>query len=303
MARKKKTTRNKKQKRRFDELSPKEQEIVRKKREEKRKQEAERQKEIQRKEILKKRKKIRRKKRIKRLFAPKRIALFLLAAALISGLVFLLRSPMFNIKNIEVQGQHIASKESIIEKSKLQTGKNMFSFNSSSSQGSIEEIIFVKKARITRKYPDTIIINIEERTPAYILESDKNYYDIDSDGVVLLKSDTILRYDVPLVSGINLKKVKVGNHIYEGKDIKLQTINNVFDWLLENELMSEVSQFYAHKNGNYYLYLKKGSILEFSNYNAFKSHSDFIKYFFKNEDAKVKVELIEDINPIYKKVK
>lgn len=229
--------------------------------------------------------------------------MFLLLVVIV-GLVFFLRTDTFNIEDISVTGNTMVSSQEIVARSGIKKSKNIFSFNASKSQKNIEEIAMVKKAHIIRRYPSSVEIKIEERTAWYVLDSEKTYFDIDKDGKVLSKSSSLMRYDCPYVNGINVKnKVKVGENLYDRDNAKLRTIKEVFDMLNENDLKAEVSQLHVSKKGRYYIYLKKGNIIEFHNYSGFKAHSSFIKYFISNEDRKVKVELIDGINPIYSKIK
>ena len=243
-----------------------------------------------------------RRKRRSRFFNSKSLLIIFVLLIVVIGAIFVTTSDLFNIESIEVENNQIATKEEIIARSGILEGENIYSFSASKAEEAIEQIIVVKKANIHRKYPNTIVIDIEEKSPFFILQQSKTYYDVDEDGKVISSSNTLVRYDVPIVTGIEVKDIEEGTNLFEMDDMKIQTLKQVFEFLKENELLKNVSQFYVNKDGEYNLYFTNGSVIQFASYTAFSYHEDFIKYFIQNMDMKQKVELIEGVNPIYSKI-
>ena len=243
-----------------------------------------------------------RRKRRSRFFNSKSLLIIFVLLIVVIGAIFVTTSDLFNIESIEVENNQIATKEEIIARSGILEGENIYSFSASKAEEAIEQIIVVKKANIHRKYPNTIVIDIEEKSPFFILQQSKTYYDVDEDGKVISSSNTLVRYDVPIVTGIEVKDIEEGTNLFEMDDMKIQTLKQVFEFLKENELLKNVSQFYVNKDGEYNLYFANGSVIQFASYTAFSYHEDFIKYFIQNMDMKQKVELIEGVNPIYSKI-
>ena len=60
---------------------------------------------------------------------------------------------------------------------------------------------WVKDARVSRRLPDTLVIDIVEREPAALWQNDKNLSLIDADGVVLDKVKVTEMPDLPLLVG------------------------------------------------------------------------------------------------------
>ncbi|MCO8193160.1 cell division protein FtsQ/DivIB [Anaerofustis sp. NSJ-163] len=243
-----------------------------------------------------------RRKRRSRFFNSKSLLIIFVLLIVVTGAIFITTSDLFNIESIEVENNQIATKEEIIARSGILEGENIYSFSASKAEEAIEQITVVKKANIHRKYPNTIVIDIEERSPFFILQQSKTYYDVDEDGKVISSSNTLVRYDVPIVTGIEVKDIEEGTNLFDMDDVKIQTLKQVFEFLKENDLLKNVSQFYVNKDGEYNLYFTNGSVLQFANYTAFSYHEDFVKYFIQNMDMKQKVELIEGVNPIYSKI-
>lgn len=243
----------------------------------------------------------RRKKR-RRFFNPKSLLIIFIFIIIIVGALFVTSSDIFNIENVEVENNQISNKQEIIARSGIIEGENIYSFSAGKAEDEIERITIVKKAKIHRKFPSTVVIEIEERSPYFILQEEKTFYDVDDEGKVISSSDTLTRYDVPIVTGIKVKDLEEGKKLFDLNDVQVQTLKQVFEFLKENEMLKKVSQFYVDGSGKYNLYFENGSVLQFSNFSAFSYHKSFVLYFIKNMDMKQKVELIQGVNPIYSKI-
>ena len=109
----------------------------------------------------------RRKRRKKRLITSILIMLITIIV------LYLLNSPTFKIKNIEVMGNSQVDKQKIIEQSGIKIGNSIFS--------NINIISIV-----TKKMPDTIEINVKERIAEFQIITDNGYYIyIDEQGYIV----------------------------------------------------------------------------------------------------------------------
>lgn len=245
----------------------------------------------------------RKKRRRRRLLNPKRLATVFLLLIFVIGMVFFVRTDFFNVTNIEVVGSSVTPKEEIIARSRIEKGVNIFAFSAGDVQKELEKITMVKSANVIRRFPSTVEIKIEERTGAFVIEHKGSYYEVDEDGVIILKANTLNSYDNILLTGFPFKNVKIGENVFTQNNLKITTLNKVMEYIKENGYIDDISQFYLSKSGVYYLYLSKGSILEFKKFSDFSYHKKFINYFIENVDKKIKVELIDGVNPIYSKIK
>lgn len=90
-----------------------------------------------------------------------RFLLFLFILSMI--LLFMFRSPIFNIKAYFVQGNYNLTEEDIIMKSGINLGDNIFKIDKSLALENISTLSYIKNIQIKRKLPSTIEFNIEER--------------------------------------------------------------------------------------------------------------------------------------------
>lgn len=210
--------------------------------------------------------------------------------------------PMFNIKTIEVKNNEVAIKNDIITRSGIFVGDNIMSFSKRKASNAIEEIPVVKKASIHRKYPATVVINITEEESFFILGIEDNYYEVERNGKIISQDKSLTRFDVPLVDGIPIENVKVKDNVFKMKEPKMETVRNVLEFLKEEDLLDDLSQYHVSKEGKNYLYFENGSMIKFVKYEGFNEHKDFVKYFLKDMNKKQKVELVEGVDPIYSKM-
>ncbi len=107
----------------------------------------------------------------------------------------------FQIKIIDIIGR-TKTPLAVLQRAMIfQKGDHIFNQDMILAKDRIEQIDWVKSAMITRTFPDTLTITLEERTPIALWKQHKTYYLVDADGVVI-KSNQIEQYaNLPLVSG------------------------------------------------------------------------------------------------------
>lgn len=88
----------------------------------------------------------------------------------------------FRVAEIRIEGNEKYSEEQIIEKVPIEKGVNLFSFDTDEIAASLRKALpFLGKAEVTRKWPSTVTVTVEERdvnmvmavgTDAYLLSGD-----------------------------------------------------------------------------------------------------------------------------------
>lgn len=106
------------------------------------------------------------------------VRLFFLILFVYCAFLFI-ESDFFIVKNIQIDGNYNLVKDDIVKKLDNIKGDSLFYINASRLEGIIEDDIRVESAKISRKFPDTIKIKIEERKPIAIVYSNGNYFYVD----------------------------------------------------------------------------------------------------------------------------
>ncbi|WP_461615341.1 cell division protein FtsQ/DivIB [Clostridium sp. Marseille-QA1073] len=100
-----------------------------------------------------------------------------------------LKLSYFNIASITVKGNENLTKEEIIEKSNIKVGENIFTVKTNKAISSVKENPYVITSHIKRKFPNEIIITVEERKAAFYSKLNDEFYIIDNEGIILDKED------------------------------------------------------------------------------------------------------------------
>lgn len=194
----------------------------------------------------------RKKKKIKRII--KWTTIFLL---IIGGIVFALVSPIFNIKEIEVNNNNQIASETIVSLSQLQVGQNLFRFNKNKVEKEIKTNPYVESVNIKRKLPNKIEITVEERNRNYNVEFLNGYAYINNQGYILEISEQKL--DLPVIQGIltDAEQIVAGNRLNTEDLEKLETVIQIMNICRNYELDQKVSTIDITDKNDYIIYMEE----------------------------------------------
>lgn len=181
--------------------------------------------------------KVYKKRRRRRKF---RALLFLIFASIILMLAFALYSPVFNIREIEVQGQSKFTREQIINLSNIQIGQNIFKINSGQAVRSIQMQAYIESVRIHRKLPNQIVIMVVERKPIGIVNYLGSYILIDKKGYVLETVKKPEDKSLIEIKGIDIKKFTLGKLLKEEGSENLNAALNILTLIPKNDLLLKI---------------------------------------------------------------
>jgi len=159
-------------------------------------------------EIMKKLSRVERKIRRRRLF----FRFLLLISFILLLFIFALNSNFFLISNIEVLGNNKISKDVAISASSINLGENIFKISTRTGEKNLTKLPYVKEAKVKRKFPKGIIIDIIERKAILQIKEISSIRLIDIDGYILDIVDTEDE-KLPLLVGLNVEDKKPGDNI------------------------------------------------------------------------------------------
>jgi cell division septal protein FtsQ len=107
----------------------------------------------------------------------------------------------FNIERIEVRGNVYTSQAEITEAMAVVEGEGLFSTAIGEVTRRVERLPWVRHAGVFRRLPDTLILEVREWKPQYIIDLDKLYYMTAEGHVVDAPLDSGL--DLPVINGIS----------------------------------------------------------------------------------------------------
>ena len=186
------------------------------------------------------------------------LKIFLLLAAIITTVILLLTSSIFNIYNIEIEGNSIIKEDTVISLSNISIDQNIFSISKKQVRNNIKQNAYVESVKITRKLPNKIEITIDERKPTFILEYINSFVYLNNQGYILEISKEKL--DLPIIIGISTSE----EDIYEGNRLniedleKLDTTIKIIETYKNNEIDSSIDKIDISNKINYKLILESG---------------------------------------------
>lgn len=140
---------------------------------------------------------LRRKMRRRR--QARRIAIALAALAVLATLTWLLfGSAVFAIKEVRVEGQQILTADQIVQHAQVPMGAPLARAPLKAVAGRVEQLPAVADAKATRKWPNTVHIQVVERAVRFQIQDAGGFHWVDDEGRVFNVSPDA--QPVPLVS-------------------------------------------------------------------------------------------------------
>ncbi len=130
----------------------------------------------------------------------------------------------FTVDLIEVRGNSYFTADEVINMAHAAPGKNLiYHPNKKSIVGYLEENPYIKKAKVSRQFPSTLVITVEERTQLGAIKYDKEYLILDDEGMLLRRTET--KPKITLIEGVVVKKMTVGEKLgVEDTELLSQTL-------------------------------------------------------------------------------
>ncbi len=119
---------------------------------------------------------------------------------------FVLASPYFSVREIQVRGAEKVSGDEIIAMAGLRQGMSIWKADLVGIEKKIARNPWVRRVLARRDFPRRIIIDVEERKPKAIVAVRKLYY-VDGDGVVFKEVAPGENVKFPLLTGLRAEEI------------------------------------------------------------------------------------------------
>lgn len=128
----------------------------------------------------------------------------------------------FQVKKVEVVGADRIDRLKVYDIALAQKDRSMAAVDLDSVRGDLMKYGWIKDARVSRRLPDTLVVDIVERTPAAIWQHNNRLSLIDEKGVVLEPVTVATMPDLPLVIGpkANQRSQDLGRLLTEASSLK-----------------------------------------------------------------------------------
>lgn len=176
------------------------------------------------------------------------IPLFILSLGWL-GYTLLIRSDIFRMTSVSVQGNQVATQKQIVNAAGLNRGTNLLSMNVGAVKALILKEPWVDQVWIKRHWPSTVEIIVNEYKPFALvnLERDgkRQLYYMDNKGVVFAPSSAERDLDYPVVNGSLLANDLDGNRFRKdslgGLALEFLKLTARGNQILPTQAVSEIS--------------------------------------------------------------
>jgi cell division protein FtsQ len=121
--------------------------------------------------------------------------------ALKTARVFVLESPYFSVREIQVRGGQRSRGGELVAMAGLKHGMSIWNIDPTAIEKKFAKHPWVRSVVVRREFPRRVLIQIEERQPKAILAMGKLYY-VDSDGVVFTEVSAGDKLGLPIITGL-----------------------------------------------------------------------------------------------------
>lgn len=219
-----------------------------------------------------------------------------LVLIIIGAIIFTIMSPIFNVKNIKVEGNSYLSEDQIISLSRIEIENNMFKYNKKEIIKNIKENAYVETAEVKRSIPDTIEIKITERKTSFMIQFANAYAYINNQGYILEISNKALEH--PILTGFStpVEELQEGKRLNKEDLKKLSDVLEIMESATSNEIAKLITKINIQNSDNYILELKsKNKVVNLGDISNLSTKMLWIQTFNKLE-GNTKGEIMLNMN-------
>ncbi len=144
------------------------------------------------------------------------MALYRLSGPLLIAAVslreFVIESPYFSVREIQVRAGERVSGNEIVAVAGLSQGMNIWKIDPAVIEKKISKHPWVRRVLVRREFPRRITIDVEERAPRAIVALHKLYY-VDGDGKIFKEVDAGDDMKFPMLTGLSAEQLSAPDQI------------------------------------------------------------------------------------------
>lgn len=173
------------------------------------------------------------------------------------------RDAGFRVQKIVVTGCEALTDAEVIAVARVPMARSIFDVEFAPIAQRVETLPFVQNVRVSRVFPATIVIAVEERKPLALINRD-GLWPVDQEGVVLPRLQSRRRvaapqnYDTPILSGAAFAK---NTESKELTNINRRVIEFLTDLRANNAMLyHSISELNVNAKGHLTFYLMDGGV-------------------------------------------
>ena len=118
---------------------------------------------------------------------------------------YLVKSPFMRLEEVIVRGGDEEFKEDVLKIARLKPDASLLSLKLDALKGRIEKHPWIGAVDLEKRFPRTLVIQVEKEEPLAIVALDHLYY-MNRQGFVFTKVDQTGELDYPVITGVSMEK-------------------------------------------------------------------------------------------------
>lgn len=180
----------------------------------------------------------------------------LLSILAICGCVVAALTLFFRVDAVVITGQQRYTDQQIRDASGIESGDNLFLLNKyDAAQNILDALPYIKKIRMDRKLPDTLLIEIEESGMPLALIQEGSVWLISASGKIVEQKDPAAVADYGIISGCTLLAPSVGTQIALSAEriVQQESLLALLNALEEAGMLEDVDSIRLHDESAIYM--------------------------------------------------
>ena len=161
---------------------------------------------------------------------------------------YLLSSPYMKLEHVEIRGVDESIRNDLLQLCGLTSEQGLLSFKLEVLKNEMEKHPWIRTATVERRFPNTLIVEVEKEEPALLVLMDKFYY-MNRHGELFKPLSPNDEIDFPILTGLYAKD--------PDRKSKLHQITEVLSVLKQEEdrwSIRNLSEIHLDEHGEIYLY-------------------------------------------------
>jgi cell division protein FtsQ len=162
---------------------------------------------------------------------------------------YLVTSPRFALRTLQVDGNVRLSPQEVAERGGLRLGDNVFALDLAEVERSLANEPWIANVRVQRKLPGSVIVAVTEHDPLALVSLQSELFLVSRAGRVFKQADPNDPLDLPVITGIDVRDVASDR---EGVEKEVQRALDVIDELGKSPLGQRfpVQEIHLERDGS-----------------------------------------------------
>lgn len=213
------------------------------------------------------------KKKKRKINTGKMITVLSFIFMVIIGAYAFLNSSVFDIKNIEIEGNNRVNSDTIKNELQIKENKNIFMYTTKKMEDRIKEDKYIDSVEIKKNLPNGLTVKVKEKEIIGILKSEGNYCYIDNQGNIVDKVQTIDDNETSVIVNIDYTVVEDNKLNFKNEEIK-KGLLYLLECIKENNLNKKINKIDYEKNDIINMYTEDGIKITLKNNEEIKYNID-----------------------------